>query len=224
MSEDGPRLSSRRFWAERERRCLAILGRALMLLRDMAEVPESEVDLNRCLYFCLSTASSELFPNEIIAHVSECNNQPDSGDATRAARELKRPDFQWVYRDRYESDPHRSNKQFVVECKRIGKSVRADWVFNLNYVGHGVARFRDSKWGYGAAMPSGAMVGYWQSMAGEQLVKEINDEAQRIHLPALTLIDTWNERSVTRLEHEFERPIMPSPFRLHHLWIDLRVE
>ena len=73
----------------------------------------------------------------------ECNNQPDPDDEARTAREQKRPDFQWNYLDRFESDPHRSSRQFVVECKRLGESSRADRVFNMLYVNHGISRFRD---------------------------------------------------------------------------------
>ena len=128
MSDLGPPFRSRNLWAKREAKCLAILERALMLLRMEGDLPEAEVDLNRRLYFCLLSASRELFPNDNIAPTPECNNQPDSDDESRAVREKKRPDFQWIYLDRYESDPHRSSKQFVVECKRLGKSARTDWV------------------------------------------------------------------------------------------------
>jgi hypothetical protein len=128
--------------------CLAILERALRLLSAEKALPESEVDLNRLLYFCLLTASSELYPRDPVAPISECNNQPDPDDISRVAREQKRPDFQWIYRDQYELDLKRSSKQFVVECKRIGKPLRADWVFNQNYVRHGICRFRDPKWAY----------------------------------------------------------------------------
>lgn len=222
MTDAGrPLLRSRRLWAVREEKCLATLERALLLLRLNHDVPETEVKLNRYLYFCLLAASRELYPEDDIAPIPECNNQPDPDDETRAAREGKRPDFQWIYLDRYEPDPSRSSKQFVVECKRLGKPASADWVFNLNYVNHGVNRFRDAAWAYAQRFPSGAMVGYWQSMEGEQVLNEVNNESRKNGLPDLILIG-WNLGAVTRLEHEFDRPVEVSPFRLRHLWIDLR--
>src|ERR1700704_5643396 len=112
MSESGPSLKSRFYWREREARCLAILERALLILRTQTILQESECDLNRQLYFCLLTASRELYPKEDIAPIQECKNQPDLDDDIRAKREQKRPDFQWIYLDRYESDPRRSSKQF----------------------------------------------------------------------------------------------------------------
>jgi hypothetical protein len=222
MSEVGPLLRSRRLWAERQNKCLMTLERAMLLLRLDHDLPESEVELNRRLYNCLLVASRELYPDDDIAPVMECNNQPDPDDEARIAREQKRPDFQWIYLDRYESDPHRSSKQFVVECKRLGESSRADRVFNVNYVNHGIGRFRDPKWAYAQRFPAGAMVGYWQSMEGMHVLNEVNDESRKNSLPDLVLIGTWNLRAVSRLDHVFDRPFEVSPFRLHHLWIDLR--
>ena len=222
MSEAGPLLRSRRLWAERENKCLKTLDRALSLLRLNQELPITEVELNRCLYLCLLQASRELYPKDDIAPIMECNNQPDPDDEARIAREQKRPDFQWIYLDRYESDPHRSSKQFVVECKRLGESSRADWVLNLNYVNHGIGRFRDSRWAYAQRFPSGAMIGYWQSMKETQVLAEINDESRKNSVPDLILVGAWKLGAVSRLEHVFDRPIEVSPFRLHHLWIDLR--
>jgi hypothetical protein len=222
MSEAGPLLRSRRLWAKRENKCLTTLERALLLLHLSRDLPETEVELNRRLYLCLLAASRELYPEDNIAPVMECNNQPDPDDEARIAREQKRPDFQWIYLDRYESDPHRSSKQFVVECKRLGESSRADWVFNVNYVNHGIGRFRDPKWAYAQRFPSGAMVGYWQTLEATQVLKEVNDESRTNSLPDLVLIGAWNLRAVSRLEHVFDRPLHISPFRLHHMWIDLR--
>jgi hypothetical protein len=221
MTDTGPRLRVLRIWTKREGMCLAILERALALLRTEKGLPESEVDLNRSLYFCLLTASSELYPTDPVVPISECNNQPDPDDLSRAAREEKRPDFQWVYRDQYEADPTHSSKQFVVECKRLGKPDRPDWVFNVNYVRHGICRFRDSKWAYAQRFPSGAMVGYCQSMEPPQLLKEVNEEARRNSLPDLVPTRPPNSGG-NRLEHTFVRSFDVSPFHLHHLWIDLR--
>src|SRR5277367_6760555 len=103
MSPLRPSLKSRGLWAKRESKCLAILERALLLLQLETDIPEAEVDLNRRLYFCLLTASRELYPNDDMAPLPECNNQPDPDDEARAMREQKRPDFQWAYLDRYES-------------------------------------------------------------------------------------------------------------------------
>ena len=222
MTDSGPHLLSLHLWVKCETRCLSILVRALLMLRQSRSLPETETDLNRLLYFCLLKASRELYPENELAPTPECNNQPDPDDEARAKREQKRPDFQWIYLDRYEADPMRSSKQFVVECKRLGKPPRANWVLNLNYTNHGIQRFKDPKHAYAKRFPSGAMVGYWQSMKAEQVLEEVNKECHKSDLPDLILMGNWTTGGVSRLDHTFERPFDVSPFRLGHLWIDLR--
>jgi hypothetical protein len=222
MSGAGPSLRARNYWRKREAQFLAVLKRALVLLRMENFIPEAECDLNRRLYFCLLEATRELCPKDGIAPTWECNNQPDPDDEARARREQKRPDFQWIYLDQYEPDPRRSSKQFVVECKRLGMASRADWVLNLNYVEHGICRFRDSQWAYARRFVSGAMVGYWQAMEAEQVLREVNAVARKNALTELALEGTWNYAGVSTLGHTFERSFEVSPFHLHHLWVDLR--
>lgn len=215
-------LLAHKLWAAREAKCLSIIDHALSLLRDENDLPETEIELNRRLYFCLLAASRELYPGDEIAPVTECNNQPDPDDEARAKREQKRPDFQWIFLDRYEPDPQRSSRQFVVECKRLGKPSRADWVLNLNYGNHGITRFRDPEWAYAKLMQSGAMIGYWQSMDGKDVLLEVNGGCKTNSLPDLILVGAWNPRRTSRLKHILERSFEVSPFRLHHVWIDLR--
>ena len=211
-----------KLWATREAKCLSIIERALSMLREVDNLPETEVELNRQLYFYLLTASQELYPDDEIAPIMECNNQPDSSDETRASREQKRPDFQWIYLDRYESNPQRSSKQFVVECKRLGKAPRRDWVLNVNYSENGIARFCDPEWAYAKQAASGAMLGYWQSMEGKEVLREVNEGCHHRSIPNLVLVGSWVSKGISKFEHDLVRPFQISPFKLHHLWIDLR--
>lgn len=222
MSESGPPLHSRGLWAAREAKCFSIITEALKRLRNTPDLPKSEVELNRQFYFCLLEASRALYADDEIAPVAECNNQPDPDDEARARRELKRPDFQWVCLDRYEANPRHSSKQFVVECKRLGKPVRADWILNVNYVQNGIMRFKEPEWAYAKRAASGAMIGYWQDMEANDVLSEINGETGRNSLPDLILVGTWNSGDVSRCEHVLERGFEVSPFRLHHFWVDLR--
>jgi N-6 DNA Methylase len=223
MKVSSVQLRARQLWATREAKCISIIERALALLRQILDLPGTEIELNRHLYFCLLAASRELYPEDEIAPISECNNQPDPDDEARAKREQKRPDFQWIYLDRYESDPQRSSKQFVVECKRLGKAVRSDWVLNVNYTNHGIGRFREPEWAYAKRAPSGAMVGYWQSMEASEVLSETNEGCLKKAFPNLMLVGDWNSGGASRLDHTFNRPFEISPFRLHHLWVDLRI-
>ena len=210
-------------WSNREARCLSIVERALSMLREGGNLPETEVELNRVLYFLLLEASRELYPEDMIAPITECNNQPDSDDQARARREQKRPDFQWIYLDRYQPDAKRSSKQFVVECKRLGKAPRRDWILNVNYSDYGIRRFCDQEWAYAKQAPSGAMLGYWQSMEGEDVLREVNQGCQSHSIPKLMVVGDWTSKGISKFEHELKRQFPITPFTLHHLWIDLRV-
>jgi len=223
MSEDGPGLPSRDLWATRTTRFQAIIQRALRLLRGHAGRKSVEVELNRQLYWHLLEASRELYPGEECAPSPECNNQPDPDDEVRAKREDKRPDFQWVYLDRYEPDPHRSSMQFVVECKRLGFPPSVGWILNANYVEHGIRRFIAPEWSYAKRFPSAAMVGYWQSMEARDVLGEVNDAANKHGITVLVLEpEGWQAGGVSKLEHNIERPFPVSPFILRHFWVDLR--
>ncbi|MDQ2949101.1 MAG: hypothetical protein M3Y27_24710, partial [Acidobacteriota bacterium] len=68
---------------------------------------------------------------------------------------------------------------------------------------------------------SGAMVGYWQSMELQQVLNEVNEEATKNALPPIVLTGEPLPDG-HRSEHTFNRPLPGSPFRLRHLWIDLR--
>ena len=211
-----------KLWSTREAKCLSIIERALTMLREADDLAETEVELNRLLFFCLLRASRELYPDDVIAPIMECNNQPDSDDEARARRGQKRPDFQWIYLDRYESDPQRSSKQFVVECKRLGEAPRRNWVLNVNYSENGIRRFCDPEWAYAKQAPSGAMLGYWQSMEGKEVLREVNEGCYRRSIPNLLLVGPWSSKGISKFEHDLVRPFQISPFKLHHLWIDLR--
>jgi hypothetical protein len=211
-----------KLWAIREARFLSIAERALTMLRESDDPPETEVELNRRLYFCLLTASRELYPDDVISPVMECNNQPMADDESRANREQKRPDFQWVYLDRYEPDPRLSSKQFVMECKRLGNAPRRDWILNVNYSEYGIVRFCDPEWAYAKQAPSGAMLGYWQSMEGKEVLREVNDGCDHRSIPKLVFMGCQGSKGIKRFEQNLVRSFPISPFKLHHLWIDLR--
>jgi hypothetical protein len=191
-----------------------------------ADAPDGdENSLNRALYFCLLKACRELDPEGIYPGppMWECCNQPDPDDLSRATREAKRPDFTWSYLDPHEPDPTRSAIQFVIECKRLGRPTSAQWVLNRNYIDHGVNRFVDPQWAYAKRFPSGLMIGYWQSMDGDELLAEINCFVAAKGLPEIArLSNGWQTSSVTHLYHLLIRTFPKSPFSLKHLWLDLR--
>jgi len=94
----------------------------------------------------------------------------------------------------------------------------------LKYVKNGILRFVQAEHGYGKSAPSGAMVGYIRSMTSTNILNEVNGHAARENLSNIELpVAGWCDDGVTRLEQQLDRPaVLPSPFSLRHLWVDLR--
>lgn len=220
-----PHISSLDLWERHEHRVLAALTLALEKLAEEENIPEDEINLNRRLSQCVLHAVRELDPDGSVyvsPPVWECNNQPDPDDETRGKREDKRPDCLWGYMDHL-AEASRSARHYVLECKRLGKPVRPDWVFNQNYINNGVVRFIDESHGYGKSCASGAMVGYIQSMEPDDILAEVNSACVNGAPPHIVMSTcAWKLSGVSRLDHTFERSFYKSPFALRHLWVDLR--
>lgn len=145
-------------------------------------------------------------------------------DEYRARRLEKRPDLSCGYHDDSVPDDafEEADYLYTVECKRLGIPSSVNWVFNRNYVDHGIARFEHPDWGYAEGAASGLMVGFMQSMEPDDILVEVNRHISPF--PAISLPATgWLVKGLTVLEpHVFGRRIRLTPFRLNHLWIDLR--
>jgi len=213
------------FWLEHERRVLQVLTIALRLLRRESGLPTAENQINRKLHFHILRAIRELHEQGVeltFYPIYEGNNQPDASDEERAAREGKRPDFQFGLIDHQEPNPDASAKQYVVECKRLGKSGRSDWVLNTNYVEHGVVRFHVEGYGYGKSGSSGAMIGYVQNASAEVVLDEVNQAAVAKSIARITLSpEGWRRGGVSTLTQRLDRTVRPTSFDLRHLWLDL---
>lgn len=223
-----PLISQLDTWAKYEERILKVLSGALALMRATGELPKSEVKLNRLLYGCLLEANRTQWKmGEGFDHPPTCEgkNPPDPDDEHRAKREDKIPDFYWSYIDHMEPDPRRGARHFFIECKRLGKPPSSNWVLNRNYVQKGILRFVREDHGYAKGEKSGAMVGYLQSMQPDDILAEVNlviesceESIPLLHRP----LDGWQKDAANWLEHTCERRFEISPFRLSHLWCDLR--
>ena len=222
-----PRISRLLIWERHEHRVVDVLLAALSILRNKYDLPQSEVSLNRELYFCLLEANRSLRKSGLggFDHppVPEGHNPPDPDDEQRATRENKIPDFYWGYIDHLEPDPRRSARNYVIECKRLGNPLRPDWILNQNYVVKGILRFVTEKYGYAKGEKSGAMVGYVQSMELDDILYEVNANCMSEAIPQLGIpIGGWQIRGTSRLDHELDRSFAGSPLHLSHFWVDLR--
>jgi hypothetical protein len=184
------------------------------------------VSLNRELYFCLLEANARQWRdrNDGFAHPPdpEGKNPPDADDDRRTAREDKIPDFRWSFIDHAATDPRRGARHFIIECKRLGRPPRADWILNANYIHHGVLRFVYPEHGYAKGEASAAMVGYLESMEPDDVLGEVNAVAASAGIAALIgPVGDWRVDAVSRLDHQVVRP-PEAVLALRHCWVDLR--
>ena len=219
----GPLITELPLWERHEQRVRAVLRSALHRLRTQGPTGD-EPKLNRALYFCMLEVNKEhsksggLWVNSPLILNGQNPPTPDTEDS---ASERKIPDLQWGFVDHNEPDPHRYMRTFTIECKRLGAPSTSGWKFNVHYVCNGVRRFIDPEWRYGNDVATGAMVGYVESLTPEQVVSEVNKVLNQLGVSALTL-PPGADGSLTEMEHSLWRPFAISPFKMVHLWIDIR--
>jgi hypothetical protein len=217
-----PNLFTLDTWGRHENLVLEMFQCALLRLEAESELPEKEDELNRKLLFHVRSENHRL-TREGRGCASppfyESRNQPVAENEDSPTREFKRPDFTWGFVDALAEVDY----FFVIECKRLGRPSAGGSVFNKLYTVEGVKRFVELESGYGAGVESGAMVGYCQTMSGDDILKEVNCYGRSVAVPSIhRAADKWIDRGVTRLNQTLDRKASPSPFSLRHLWVDLR--
>ena len=222
-----PRISLLRLWERHELRVINVLGEALAIMSSSGIRESNEVLQNRRLFQCLMEANNRQWRLGTggFDHppTPEGKNLPSADDEQRAMREDKIPDFQWTLIDHAEDDPVRSVHAFVIECKILGKPKRADWIYNENYVKHGMLRFVAGEHGYAKGEISGAMIGYVYDMDPGSILAEVNVTASTHGLPHVPHPDDgWQEGGTSRMTHMLVRTFPTTQFKLVHFWVDLR--
>ncbi len=133
--------------------------------------------------------------------------------------EDKRPDIRFEIRDAL--DEEGSHKSLTIECKRLGSSTSGHSL-NKEYVEKGIVRFHRQSHRYGVYSAWGVMIGYVQSSSYDLILQQVNGHARSAGLPEIGRLDSGWQPITSNLQHEFDRPFEISPFRLLHLWVDLR--
>jgi hypothetical protein len=185
---------------------------------------ENEPSLNRKLYrsIIVTYANRRMRGEDVpdLAPAFDAPNPPLTYEFTPS--ENKRPDLRWDLVDPL-SDPDSpdSVRSFAVECKRLRSRSNAGWQFNRSYALHGIRRFVALEHQYGANLETGTMVGYWQNMSQSAVLTEVNAELSSLGLPNL-VFDGSQQGLLYQADQMLNRPFSLSPYRLRHLWIDLR--
>jgi hypothetical protein len=206
-------------WEDWEKSVLEIFSMALLELLSTKPLPEKENDLNRLLFRILNKCKfkwRKVNKRFLPGLPFQGNVQPDPGDEVKQPKENKIPDFTWGFTD----EANEVDKYFHVECKRLKED---KYHYCSEYVVSGIKRFVEEEWSYGYGCESGLMIGYIQGMEFNDILHWVNRYARNHSFPPLRLRGTWNKKSISRLENNLNRPKVPiSPFKLAHLWVDLR--
>ncbi len=208
-------------WENWEKVVLEIFSIALRGLISAKLPPdEKENNLNRKLSVIVRICRRkwcEANRRDIPGHpIYHAKGQAVQGTQTKQPGENKEPEFTWGFTD-YIND---LDKNYHVECKRLRERKSH---YCKEYVVNGIRRFVEKELSYGVGCESGLMIGYIQGMAFEDILRWVNHYAEKHSLPAVERKGQWNENDVSRLENKLFRPQVPiSPFKLVHLWADLR--
>lgn len=214
-------------WNNIEERILEVLSLALMMLQKESSLPSEERDINPKFCVKLHKANYDLWNKGrglFSAPFCEAQNQPLTEEDINSQHINKRPDIQWGITNHNEEDYQKAYKFYAIECKRLGEPPSDSWILNENYINKGILRFIKKEHSYGKFTSSGAMVGYIQSMELDDILKEVNSYLQAESIAEIVLpASGWYKNGVSRLEQCLERKeVLPSPFNLRHLWVDLR--
>ena len=207
-------------WESWERNILEIFSTALRELIVRKPIHEDENELNRLLAVLVRECRREWCKandRELQGHpIYHSKGQPGSLDEPAQPGEYKEPEFTWGFTDY----PNDTDKNYHVECKRLTED---KYHYCNEYAANGIRRFVEKEWSYGTGCESGLMVGYIQGMEFEDIRYWVNHYTVKYSFPVLILKDRWYRNGVSHLENILDRPyVPPSPFKLVHLWVDLR--
>ena len=226
MGENLSFISQPPLWDSFTARIFEVTNLALRLMRNASTLPEDEVDLNIEFGHCVREALWQLKDSDEGFDFTPSYDGLNQPHGARGKHDKKKPDLQWIMKNSHAQTQEEHFRVFAMECKRLGRPSSKSWVLNRLYITNGVCRFIKAEYSYGSPKynPSYAMVGYVQSMALDDILKEVNESAKACSVSAIKLpVDGWKEKDISRLAQQHDRPeIHDTPLTLHHLWIDIR--
>lgn len=215
-----PRISRLNMWRRHEEDILSVLFKALHILLTYKLDNANENKINRKLYKEIRRRMTIDGLSYIVMY--EAANQPILEEDPDEERERKRPDIQICWTNPLEENLDKYQREYVIECKRLGRPLNKKRVLTTEYVTKGIQRFISKNHGYAKGVNSGAMVGYLQNMELDAILNEVNITTKALSISPIVLsVSGWQTGGITRLEQRLNRSeLLPSEFDLHHLWAD----
>jgi hypothetical protein len=133
-----------------------------------------------------------------------------------------RPDFTCRLKNQAAASYRKSELDFHIECKCLGHPKRNNWVFNKNYVNHGILRFDQEDKIYGKNVSHGMMIGYILSMNPDEICTEVCEELKRVrpNFPPVSISVTTRPLSEA-VQTLCREVIKPEEFTIFHLWVKI---
>ena len=214
-------------WAKQERLYIDVFIKSLNRLEAKTFIKSDEAKISLFLCPILSEVCSEESIKKgitIPAPDWEKPIQPTNVDELNKCEYGKRPDFTCKIVNPFVSNRDAREICLHIECKRLGEAPSKSWNLNKNYVKKGVVRFDSIEHNYGKSAVSGIMIGYIESMLPDQILKEVNFYIKKYYGNGCPIMYKCTHGKVQKLYQQLKRKnILPMPFKLTHLWIDLKV-
>jgi len=203
---------------------------AFGMLREKTDLPVEELAISEALALKTRQANFTLNPKGRGLPFPpdwEKPKQPASETDLGQSKKAKRPDFSCPFRNNTAQSAKDAYLDYHIESKRLGKPSSSGWNFNKKYVTDGIHRFLSFEHRYGEGTYSGAMIGYVQNMSLKSILEEVNSHilhSSHQKTPLINFLndDFDNEGVVNTSQQLFRTYVLPSPFALRHLWVDLR--
>ena len=219
------RISYAELWNRHEGLYRGIFVKGLIRLAAEPRISGDENSVSKHLFTIVVTVCREIANmenREVHPPTPDGLNPPVHADETQEAFTRKRPDFTCNFINPRAESNEDYLIPFHVECKLLGEPTSPTWKLNTNYVLEGIARFDLESHKYGNRASSGMLIGYIISMTPEKIQTQVNSriEAKLPGVPPLVfaLADVPSQS-----QHRFaRRHVMPTPFTLIHLWVDIR--
>lgn len=221
--------SPREIWAKHELLVLEVFMLALGMLREKTDLPIEELAISEALALKTRQANFTLNPKGRGLPFPpdwEKPKQPASETDLGQSKKAKRPDFNCQFCNHTAQSYKDAYADYHIECKRLGKPSSSGWNFSKNYVTEGIQRFISPTHRYGEGVFSGAMIGYVQNMNVKSILDDINNHIPNSppQIPPLRFLEDefGREGIVKTSQHLIRIHVLPSPFALRHIWVDLR--
>lgn len=175
-----PRISKLDTWRDHEERVIKAILLGLSFLRSDdgtkrlkdelnlpdKRKPEDKISTVLNLYFNQATRQlwqkkrngKRLGPSTFPKPQTPKAPNPHDRSIASIERERKIPDFKWEFVDHSCEDELKGDRDFDIECKRLGKPTSPSWKLNKQYVQDGIRRFLTNGHRYGEDESSGAMI------------------------------------------------------------------